>query len=77
MAADGLSEVHVPLPSPLEVMVTAEPIFKAVFHLNVPAFGVDVLVNTTSSVASEQEPFETVHVNVALFPAVRPVTPEL
>ena len=45
--------------------------------LNVPAFGVAVLVNTTSSVAFEQEPFETVHVNVALLPAVTFVTPEL
>ena len=77
VTADVLSEVKVPLLSPLVVIVTVEPTFSDVFPLNVPAFGVAVLVNTTSSVASEHEPFDTVHVNVALLPAVTLVTPEL
>ena len=40
VAAEVLSEVHVPPASPLVVIVTVDPILSAVFPLNVPAFGV-------------------------------------
>ena len=72
-----LFDDHAPPPSPLLVTVTAEVGLMACVPLNVPALGVAVLVSTTSSVTPEQEPFETVHVNVALLPAETLVTPEL
>ena len=43
----------------------------------ITAVGLSLLVNTTSSVAAVHVPFDTVHVNVALLPAVTPVTADV
>ena len=59
----------------IDVVVHVSSVVPVLFVIT--AVGLLLFVNTTSSVAAVHEPFETVHLNVALLPAVIDVTPEL